>query len=546
MNKGALGVIVALIVFAVLLFVVIGKKSEPAKEGVKELKVEKIDKDAVTRFDVVLPVAKAAVVDAGPAKSGESDAPKRVVLEKDATATSWKVYDAAAPDKKYPADDALIKAALDAVGEFATGDLISNKKEKLADLEIDEAKGTAVKVSTKAGAKLDLVFGRAAKGGGSTVRTAGSNDVYVAKGRLGAVLKKEVAAWRKKSLFDNVKADDVVKVATTFADGKKLVVETTPPPAPPAPPDGGTAPPAPKAEWKLIEPAALPAGFRLDPAQLSRAGAAVAALRAQDFADGVSDDAAGLKDAHTVVEATLKDGKKLVVHVGKEDDKKRVFAKVDGDPQMYLLPGYSAKQLLRTLDDFRDITLLDVKADDIDKVTFKGAQGTVVVKKDGAEWKLVEPKKAPDGFDPGQIATQVASVLRTRATKVAVDAPKGAVAKPGPTVEIVAKGKKYALRFGEGVTADDATAPIAKDAKDPKKKPEPREYYAKGGVDDLTYVVAAFTRNRLDKPYDLFKKPPTPPQGMGQHGAIPGMENLPPDVRKKLEESMAKGDFPPH
>ena len=85
-----------------------------------------------------------------------------------------------------------------------------------------------------------------------------------------------------------------------------------------------------------------------------------------------------------------------------------------------------------------------------------------------------------------------------------------------------------------------------KDTKDPKKKPEPREYYAKGGVDDLTYVVAAFTRNRLDKPYDLFKKPPTPPQGMGQHGGIPGMENLPPDVRKKLEESMAKGDFPPH
>jgi single-strand DNA-binding protein len=37
---------------------------------------------------------------------------------------------------------------------------------------------------------------------------------------------------------------------------------------------------------------------------------------------------------------------------------------------------------------------------------------------------------------------------------------------------------------------------------------------------------------------------PAPGMGGPGGGGIPGMENLPPDVRKKLEESLKKGDFP--
>ena len=531
-----IGIVLALLVFVVLLFVVLGRRG-PEKEGVKELKIEKIDKDAVTKIDITMPPPKVAG-DAGPA---DAAAAKKVVLEKDGTA--WKAYDPAAPAKKYTADDAQVKSALDAVAEFAPGDLVSNKKEKLADFEIDDAKGTTVKVATKTGTALDLVFGRPPKqGGGSTVRQAGSDDVYIAKGRLGAVLKKDLAAWRKKALFD-LKPDDVTKVATTLADGKKLVVEATTPPAPPpAEVDGGPAPPPPKPEWKLVEPATLPAGFRLDTAQLARSASAVATLRAQDFADGATDEAAGLTGAHLIVEATGKDGKKVVLHVGKEDDKKRVYARVDGDPQMYLLAGYSAKQLGRTVDDLRDLTLLDAKIEDVERVTIRGSTGAVTVKKDGDAWKLVEPKNPPADFDATQVAGQVAGLLRSRATRVATDAPKDAMAKTGPTLEIALKGgKKQTLRFGTPLPVDAAGAP-----KDPKaEKPEPREYYAKGGVDDLVYVVAAFTRNRYDKPADIFKKPPTPPPGMGgMPGQIPGMENLPPDVRRKLQESLKRGELP--
>lgn len=515
-GKG-IGIVLALIVFVVLLFVVIGKNDTKTKVGVKELKIEKVDKTTVDKIEVTLPPKKSPP-DAGPAASGSS-----VVLEKSGDA--WLVFDPAVADKKLGVDEAQMKSALDAVGELAAGDLIANKKEKHAELEIDDDKGHTVKVYAKGKKVLDLVFGRPAKGGGSTVRVAGSEDVYVAKGRLGTVLKKELTAWRKKALFE-LKADDITRVSIAMADGGKLVFEGTPPaPAP----DAGPA--AAKAEWKLSEPATLPAGFRLDAAQLSRPAASLASLRAQDFADGVTDAAAGFDVPHTVVEANARDGKKVVVHIGGEDDKKRVYAKVDGDPQVYVLAAYSAKQLQKRVDDLRELTLPDAKADDVEKVTIKGAAGTVVVKKDGADWKLVEPKTAPPEFEASQIAGQIAGLLRTRATRVA-DAPATAFAKPGPVVEVqLAGGKKQLLRFGAALPVD-----LPKDGTE--KAPEAREYYVKGGIDDLTYVIAAFTRNRYDKPAELFKKPPAPPPGSG---GMPGMENLPPDIRKKLEESMKKG-----
>src|ERR1043166_296860 len=139
MSKGSIGIIVAIIVFVVLLFVVLGQRSKP-------------EKDTVNKIDVTLPPPKPVdgKADAGPAKD---EAPKHVIVEKDGA--GWKVYDAAA-DKKFAADDTIVKTALDAVAEFAPGDPIANKKEKLAEYEIDDAKGTKVKVSTSTGKSLDL------------------------------------------------------------------------------------------------------------------------------------------------------------------------------------------------------------------------------------------------------------------------------------------------------------------------------------------------------------------------------------------------------
>lgn len=514
-----IGLALALLAFVLLAFVAIGQRGASGKVGVKELQLNKVNKDEITRIELTLPPVKlVGTIDQG---SSMPKATTHLVLEK--RGDGWVVFDPANAKETFDAEASQVSMVLDAAASTTIGDLVSNKADKLASYQIDDENGQVVKMSTAKGTALELVFGRSAKGGGSSVRVPGSNDIFLTKSRLGIVTRKDLAAWRSKTLVA-ARGAEIVKVSTTLADGRRIVAE-----AQPAPPADGAA--TAKSEWKLVEPAAVPAGFRLDPTQVTRIGTSVGGLRAQELApDGTTEEQAGLTGAHATVEVVLKDGKTLVLHIGKENDKKLFFARRDGDPQLYLLSNFSGKQLLRTLDDLRDLSLLDGKADDVERVTVTGS-ARVVVARDGDAWKLVEPKEPPAEFDVGQVASQVASLLRLKATRLALDAPGNAVAKAGPVVEVAFKGGKVqTVRFGG--PAPNTDGPATGDS-------PPREFYAKGGVDDLLYVVSASQRNRYDKPLELFKKP-EPPPGMNG-GSIPGLDQLPPDVRKKLEEQLKNG-----
>lgn len=546
----------ALAVLSLMVFVALAQKKGGEKVGIKELKIEKIAKDQVAKIEVKLPVKTepSKGPDAGPAAALEP--PAQFVLVKEEGA--WKVYDPKEPKQRFLADEALVNTALNAVGDFATSELLANKADKHAELEIDELHGHHVTIHAQDGKKLDIVFGRPIKTGTPTVRAAGAVDVFLAKGRLGATLMKEASAWRKKGMFE-LKADDIARIATTSASGERWVVESSMPAAAEAGPDGAPPPP-PRPEWTLVEPTALPKGFRLDKGQLSRPAALLAGLRAQDFADGATDAQAGFDGPHVVVEIGRKDGTAVVLHVGKEDDKQRVYARVDGDPQVYLLANYSAKQLDRKLDEFRDLLLFSASADDVERATFKGAVGTLVLKRDGQGWKLLEPKTPPADFDLAQVQPAISAALRLRAARLApgVSPAAAGVASAGTVLEMVLKGgKKQTVRIGAALPL---TAEESKPGPDAKVAPEAKEYYATGGVDDLVYVVAAYTKRRYDRPSELFKKiSPSQggpggmgggPGGMGggmgggPGGSMHGLDSLPPEVRKKLEESMKRGDLP--
>lgn len=535
-----------LALLCLLVFAAVAQRKAGEKVGIKVLTLDKPSADLIDKIEVRLPIEKpeGAGADGGPAAA--TGPAREVTLVKESG--SWKVFDPGKPEQRYAVDEAQLKTTLTALGELVPGDLISNKPDQLEGYEIDDVHGHHVAFHASNGSTLALVFGRSIKSGNVTVRLPNSSDVFIAKGRLGALLMKEVSGWRNKSLFD-LKADDIVRVATTSATGGRWVIEGTPPPAAAPTPESTTTPP-PKTEWRIVEPAALPAGFRLDKNQLARPAAQLAGLRAQDFADGVSDSQAGLDGAHTVVEVGHKNGTKLTLHVGREDADKRIYAKVEGDPQLYLLPGYVAKQIDRKLDDFRDMLLFSAGVDEVERATFRGPSGTVVIKRSGDAWTLVEPKAAPADFDIGQAKSLVPASLRTRAARLAdVSAAAAGLDKAGTVIELQLKGgKRQVVRMG---------APVPLTAEEQKaapggKAPEPREFYASSGVDQLVYVVAAYTKKRYDKPADLFKKPPPPPGGpggmggsmAGQPGTMHGLESLPPDVRKKLEESIKKGELP--
>ena len=527
------GLVVVGALFLILLVGWFATRDSQPKVGVKELKVEKIAADTVTKIDITIAAKKDApkpdgAPDALVDDKGAQKPPTQVTLEKDGA--GFVVSDGTV--KKKPVDDAQLKPLLDAIAEFATGDLVSNKKEKLKDFEIDDEQGSRVVITTTKGKALDLVFGRAAKGGGTTVREQGKNDVFVAKGRLGSLLKKDATQWRKKSIVDK-KADDFSAVTIARADGSKIVLTAESKEEPAADVKDGAEPaPTPKVTttWRLSEPATLPAGFRLDDGAIGRVASSFAALRASEFADDVK-DGTGFDAAHTVVTARLKDGKEIVLHLGAKDDKKRVFARVDGagdDKQVYLLPEFTAKNVDKGLDDLRDLSLFTAKIDDVKTATFTAGKTRIVVEKSGDDWKLVEPKTAPAELDVAQIGSAVSGALRNKGVRLA----SGVVDAGGsdPLIELkLASGKTESLRFGKAVPPEDPSTV--------KPDDKPREYYVKG-ADGLVYVVNSFTRSRYEKPIDLFKKPAAPPPGMGGLGGMQGLESLPPDVRKKLEASL--------
>jgi hypothetical protein len=509
------------------LFVVLGAgwfatRSAPSA-NVKTLAVSAVARDKVKKVSITVPGKEKPVEGApadAPAAPSEKAPDQHVVLEK--SGDGFVVYAKDAADKRFPVEQPQIDAVLDAVAEFKPGDRISSKAEKLKELEIDDAQATHVTIESDDGTVLDLLFGRAAKSGGTTVRQAGSNDVFVAKGRLGAVVKKELSAWRKKAIVGK-KADDFTAITIAKADGASFTLtgtsEEVPAPAPAAGDDASAPPPAPqkKTTWALTAPSTLPANFRIDTQGLSRVASALGGVRAADFADGVTDDVAGFAAPHTVVTGTLADGKTVVLHLGKSNDKKQVYARVDGDTQVYLLAEFTAKNLDKGLDDVRDLTVFSAKADEVTEATFVSGKTKIVVKKDGDAWKLVEPKTAPAELEVAQIGSAVAAALRIKGSRVVSD-----VADAGgkdPSIVLTTKSGTQTVQFGKAV--DGSNDVLVK------------------GADGLVYAVSSNLRGRYEKPVELFKKPPAPPPGMGGGmGGMQGLESLPPDVRAKLEASM--------
>jgi hypothetical protein len=516
--------------FAVLAVGWFATRDSQPSVGVKTLAVASIKRDDVQRVTITVPGKEKKVEGAptdGPVAPAEREPAQTVVLEKSGAAFVVHGADAKA---SFPVEQSQVDALLDAIAEFSPGDRIASDKNKLGDFELEDDQALRIVVAGSSGPGIDLLFGRAAKDGGTTVRQQGKSDVFVAKGRLGALAKKDLGQWRKKSVLQK-KPEDFQSVRIARADGSAVVVtsrtEEVPAPPPPTPPTDGAelpppAPPTKKTTWSLTEPAAMPAGYRLDTTALSRVAASLATLRAADFADGTTDQQAGFGAPHTTITGTLVGGGSVVLHLGSKNDKGQIHARIDGDTQVYLLPEYTAKNLDRGLDDFRELTLLTATADSLVQATFVSGKTRVVIKKDGADWKLVEPKTAPAGFEITQATSVVQAALRLRGSRLMADVTAATIGAGDPTIELqLAGGAKQTVRFG--------------------KAPDGATDIPTLGADGLVYAVNAPSKARYNTPLELFKKPAAPPPGMGGMGGgggMSGLESLPPDVRKKLEASL--------
>jgi hypothetical protein len=492
MKKGTL---IALGAFAVLLVLVLATRETQVSVGVRKLELPKLDKAQVTALEL----------------TGARNATLRKERE------GWFVVDPARPDTKYPADESLVTNAIEALGQVKNPDFITDRAERLTEYELDDAKGLKLKVLQDGAAAVDLVLGKAAKNGGVYLRKAGSNDVFAHQGGLDWSVRKEVKNWRKRQMVA-LKVEELSGLVLRSKEGESVTLKA------------GANP----GEWSLAEGTQTPAGFRFSSQAAQQFAQQLVNLHAQDFLDGegAADPVTGFADAHDTVEAQLKDGKKVVLHLGRQlegkDGAATVAARVERDAQVYQLPQYVASQLRKRLVDFRDLSLLRFEPQKVTKLKVQSGGQTVVVVKEGEAWKVAEPKKLPDGFEfePSQVGMQLAWLQGLRATRLVegqvTDAQAG-LGSPAVLVEVTVEGEPVqTLRLGK-------EAPGAANGA--------KELYARTTIDTLTYAVGDGVRARLAQGLELFKRRPPPPSFAGA-GQMKGLESLPPDVRRQLEAQL--------
>lgn len=557
----------ALGIFALLLAVVLLTREEQVNVGVAKLELPRLEKAKVTSIEV----------------SGASAA--KLIRE----GGGWVVVDVKRPEQKHAAEQLQVDSALDAIANFRAGELVTEKAERHAELEVDDAKGLKVKVAAEGGQHFELVFGKAAKNGGVYVRQPTGNAVWVTQSPLPWQMRKDVAGWRKRA-FVNAKVEEVTRLSVTLDDGSALALVQK---------DGA---------WKLDETMKPPPDFRFDASAAQRLAQQLASLSAQDFAEpSASEELLGLTGPHAIVEAATRDGRTLKLHLGripepdtsalasalqgqfdaldavgtkdgkltkeelakiasdasKSEEVKRaakklsddamlftrfdvglfagsakddalsandlaavvrtagtVPAKLEGDGQIYLVPSYAATGLKKRLDDMRDLSLLSFDTAKATKLTIVASGKKTVVAKEGGTWKLLEPK-APSGyeFDPLQVAAQLDTLRNLRASRLAPEAKPQDMAKPSATVEVAVEGgSAQRLVLGAERTGSNGS----------------KELYVKGSIDGHIYAIDPWIRDRLATGHELFRKVAPPPN----IGSIKGLEQLPPEVRQKLEAQL--------
>lgn len=452
--------LIAVGAFAVLLAVVLATRETEVNEGVQKLSLPPLKGD-VTAIDFTGPT------------------PAKLVAENG----QWKV-------NGFAADDAQVKGLTDALKDFRAADFVTEKTEKHAEYEVDDVKGTKMALTTATGPAWVLVFGKAAKSGGTYVREAKSNAVFTTQSPVAFHVKKGVSGWRKKGIA-TAPASEMMKVTVTQADGVLGLQRG--------------------ADGKLELVPAPPAGFRFDESAAQRLVQQLSALTAQDFADSLGAQVA-------TVDVELKGGKQLAMKIGAKQGDTVPFS-IDKDPQVYLLPAYATEAVLKKPEDLRELTLLGAfEPEKVTRVAISAGGKSTVLVKDAAGWKVVEPKTPPAGFelDPAMVQQQLQRFRALRGTKAVTGVSDAAAgfSKPSASVELTLEGgARQAFKLG---------------SETPQK-----ELYAKGSADALVYAVGAHEKQQLEQGVELFKK--RPPPDMSQ---IRGLEQLPPDVRRQLEAQL--------
>ena len=390
--------------------------------------------------------------------------------------------------------------------------MVSNRKDALEGYELNKEKGTQLTFSSAAGELLSLVVGRSNNKGSTYMKEAKDDRVFAVRSALSGMVKKGINDWRGRGVWD-LALKDIAKVTFKPAQGSPYSITVN---------EEGK-----DTNYQLAEGAVTPVGFRFGNNEAKRLVSGLMNLRANDFFDGdpkAAETGFGTEHASLIVER--REGKSINLHIGAENDKKQRYVEVEGNPQVYLIQSSNLKNLLGDVNAVRAMNVIDFDENKVVKIEIAEDKNKTVLSKENNGWGINLPKTLPAGFqfDPNSVERQLRSIKNIKAEAfVGAPASQHGLKKPSLTITLTDENGST-TRLAYGAETEEGS----------------KKVYLQSPIDNGVYKARAFQKTRYQKGVELFKKFEAP---KGDFSQAQGFNNLPPDVRKSLEEQMRKNQM---
>jgi hypothetical protein len=163
-----------------------------------------------------------------------------------------------------------------------------------------------------------------------------------------------------------------------------------------------------------------------------------------------------------------------------------IYAKLDGDPRIFIMPSFDKTSIDKTANDLRDKRLLTLDPDKISQVDLVAKKQEMAFGRNKDEWQIVKPR--PLRADGSQVDELVRALTDAKMELNALDDPKK-IASAFDSATPVATAK---------LTAESGTQEL-------QVRKNKDDYYAKSSAVEGTYKVASTLGQALDKNLDDFR-----------------------------------------
>jgi hypothetical protein len=238
-------------------------------------------------------------------------------------------------------------------------------------------------------------------------------------------------------------------------------------------------------KWQLTSPSFLPA----DQSAVSSLLGTFSSLNSERLVEEKATNVAsyGLDAPKLEFDLSEKDNKTQKLLLGDDTPTGNgLYAKLDGDPRVFILPSFDKTSIDKSENDLRDKRLLTLDPDKISQVDLVAEKQEITFGRNKDEWQIVKPK--PLRGDGSAVDELVRALTDAKMELNVLDDPKK-IASAFASAAPVATAK---------VTAESGTQELQlRKSKD--------DYYAKSSAVEGTYKVASTLGTALNKNLDDFR-----------------------------------------